>query len=589
MQELSQLSVLGKQWRLREGAAQLGISLAQRLDVPEIVGRIMASRGIGLDEAADYLSPNLARLPDPSSFLDMDTAISRLMTAIENGEKIGIFGDYDVDGSCATALLVRYFHALNIAAELYIPDRLTEGYGPNEIAMKRLAKAGVKVLITVDCGSLAYAPMAKAAELGIDVIITDHHQTKPEKPACVALINPNRIDEDTPHTNLSGAGVAFMLLVGLNRALRHKGYFNGNEPDLKQLLDLVAVSTVCDMVPVTGVNRILVDRGLKVMAARSNAGLRALADVSGVDAMPGTYHAGFLIGPRINAGGRISACDLGARLLSTTDLTEADTLAKRLHELNKERQEIEAQVLDEALQVAEKMYHDEMGALVVAGEGWHPGVIGIVAARVKEKFHRPTFVISFDENGVGKGSGRSIDGIDLGSAVLACGDLLVGGGGHKMAAGLTVEKDKLAAFRQKLDELVLAQAARATRDVFIPHLSIDGALRPGAATLSFLGKLEKLEPFGVGNPEPRFAFTHVTVQGARIVGDGHLKLQLVDMDGGRLDGIAFRAMQGELGPFLSNLKSRNVTICGKLRRNVWNGRETVQILVDDAYDGLWQS
>lgn len=573
---------------MRTASYSAGLTLSQRHSLSEVVGRVLASRGLESEHVPDFLEPTLEQLFDPSDLKDMDVATDRLVKAITSKEVIGIFGDYDVDGSCATALLNRYFRALNQPPEIYIPDRLSEGYGPNDVAMERLKAKGVDVVITVDCGSIAYGPMAKAAELGMDVIITDHHQTRPEKPACVALVNPNRIDEVSPHTNLSGAGVAFMMLVSVNRALRKMGYFNSNPmPDLRSLLDLVAVSSVCDMVPVTGVNRILINRGLKVMARRQNVGLRALSDVCGIDQLPGTYHAGFLIGPRINAGGRIAACDLGARLLSTDDTIEAQRLAEKLHALNLQRQEIEQEVLAEAMTAAEKQFDERTSALVVAGKNWHPGVVGIVAARVKEKFHRPVFIIGVDESGMGKGSGRSIDGIDLGTAVMKCGDILEAGGGHKMAAGLTVKEENIPAFRKKLNELVAEQAERRGPDVFVPHLSIDGHLRPYGATMSFLNQLEQLEPFGIGNPEPRFAFSGILPQGARIVGEDHLKLRLTDADGGKLDAIAFRAMQSELGPFLMNSKTP-VTICGKLRRNVWNGYENVQLLIDDARPGNWE-
>ena len=577
------LSITGRRWRLAETDFGLGMALAQRLGVPEIIGRIMAARGIGLDQANNYLDPQLNQLPDPSTFKDMDTATERLCHAIQTGEQIAVFGDYDVDGSCAAAMLLRYFRQLGLSTLLYIPDRMTEGYGPNPVAMERLKAQGTKVVITVDCGSLAFAAMARAAELGMDVIITDHHQTTPEKPACHALINPNRMDESGQYTNLCGAGVAFLLVVSINRALRKAGYFHDGrtEPDLRPLLDLVATATVCDVVPLTGINRVLVDRGLKMMAQRQNPGLTALADIAGLDTRPQAWHAGFLIGPRINAGGRISACDLGARLLSTDNPQEAQRLAAELHHLNTERQQIEQHMLAEAMTMAEAEAGRSEGALVLVGEGWHPGVVGIVASRIKEVLHRPTFVLAAKE-GVCKGSGRSVSGIDLGRAVLACADYTTAGGGHAMAAGVTLPESNLAGFRKTLNEHILRQAEKATFDVFTPTMKIDGVMAVAGASLDFLHHIDRLEPYGAGNPEPRFAFNGVRIDGARIVGEKHLKCRITDNTGKSLDSIAFRAMDTALGPWLLHTAGRAVNVCGKLSRNVWNGRETAQLVMDDG-------
>ncbi|MBI1363373.1 MAG: single-stranded-DNA-specific exonuclease RecJ [Proteobacteria bacterium] len=588
-QSADALSVLGKRWQLRSADNRGGMLLAQRMGVPEVVGTIMANRGVELTDAAAFLEPNLRDLPDPNHLLDMDKAVERLLGAVTQKQKIAIFGDYDVDGSCGAAMLLRYFRALGMDPLLYVPDRLTEGYGPNAVAMERLKAQGADLVVTVDCGCVAYDAMDAAAKLGLDVVITDHHQGAIKKPVCVALVNPNRVDEESPHTNLSGTGVAFLVLVGLNRALREKGFFTAEqpEPDLRLLLDLVAVATVCDVVPLGGVNRILVDRGLKVMATRRNPGLTALADVAGVDSKPGTYHAGFLIGPRINAGGRIAACDLGATLLSTMDGAHAHALAQRLHQLNQERKEIEEMVQADAMQQAEAMFTPEVGALVLAGKNWHPGVIGIVASRVKDKFHRPVFVLSLDGD-VAKGSGRSISGIDLGRCVQALGDILVGGGGHKMAAGLSILPENIPAFREKLNQMVLQQAARAEGDVFTPYIKLDGFLTPRGANLDLLDQIERLEPYGMGNPEPRFALTGVRVDAPRVVGEKHLSLSLTDGAGGRIRGIAFRAMENPLGSFLLNTAGKAVSVCGSLRRNVWNGSESAQFQLDDAFDGIWQ-
>jgi single-stranded-DNA-specific exonuclease len=581
------LSISGKRWHLKDDSTRTGLALAQRFGLPELVGRVMANRGVTLENAPTYMEPNLRDLPDPAVLKDMGTALARISRAVEKAETIGIFGDYDVDGSAASALLMRYFRHVGVKTELYIPDRLTEGYGPNPVAMQRLKARGVSLLITVDCGSLAHAAMTEAKKLGIDVIITDHHQTGAALPPCEALVNPNRLDDTSGHGVLAGVGVAFLVAVGLNRTLREQGFFNGNrpEPDLRRLLDLVAVATVCDVVPLTGVNRLLVDRGLKVLGGRTNPGLTALADVAGVNERPGTYHAGFVLGPRINAGGRISACDLGARLLATDDPTEARQLAERLQQLNVERKTIEDAVLRDAMDQAEATFKPDDVSLVVAGEGWHPGVIGIVAARLKERFHRPTFVIALDST-VSKGSGRSISGIDLGRAVMACSDILVAGGGHKMAAGVSLEAHRLDDFRARLADDIRRQADPQPQ-VFIERVNIDALVRPRGASLELIDTLEKLEPYGMGNPEPRLALTDVRLQGAKLLGDAHVRVTVTDADGARLNAIAFRCMDGPLGPWLLNTGGRAVTVCGQLRRNVWQGVETPQLQLSDGMEGAW--
>lgn len=586
-----QLSVTGRVWQWRSAPNHIGTALSQKLGIPEVVGRILATRVTDAAAGRHFLEPTLADLPDPSTLRGMDEGAARLADAVEKGEKIFVFGDYDVDGSCGSALLMRYFQwvAKDAGTEpsLYIPDRMSEGYGPNPGAMEKIAADGGQVVVTVDTGSVAFDAFEKAEELGLDVVITDHHQTQSDFPPCVALINPNRMDETTEHTNLAGAGVAFILLLGINRALRERDYFKDRqEPDLRQLLDLVAIASVCDMVPLTGINRILVDRGLKMMGQRRNIGLTALADIAGLDTRPSTYHAGFLVGPRINAGGRIGACDLGANLLLSNDPARAQQMAAQLHSLNEERKEIEAQVLTQAMDTAHDLAKKNAPCMVVAGDGWHPGVIGIVASRIKEVYHRPVFVISFDEDGVGKGSGRSVPGIDLGKAVAASKEHLESGGGHKMAAGLTVMKDKFPAFLEAFEKEIIRQADRADMDVFTPCLKVDGSLTTTGATLDLLDAIEKLEPYGSGNPEPRFVFPGVRADGVRVVGENHLKCRLTHPAGkGYLDAIAFRAMGNELGPWLMNSKGRSITLCGKLRRNVWQGRETVQLQIDDGCDG----
>ncbi|MEL0144869.1 MAG: single-stranded-DNA-specific exonuclease RecJ, partial [Alphaproteobacteria bacterium] len=457
---LVERSVTGKRWVLREADNRMGMALSQRLGVPEIVGRVMAARGIGIDEAEAFLNPTLRdALPDPAVLEDMTRAAERLAAAIRDGESIAVFGDYDVDGATSSALLARFLSALGVPARIYIPDRIAEGYGPTSPAMLRLNAEGADLVITVDCGTTAFAPLEAAADAGVDVIVVDHHVAEPALPRAIAVVNPNRLDDRSGQGTLAAVGVTFLLTVATNRILRDIGWYESSgrkEPDLLGLLDLVALGTVCDVVPLTGLNRAFVSQGLKVMGKRRNPGLVALSDVARVESKLTEYHAGFLLGPRVNAGGRVGEAGLGARLLMTTDSGEALELAQKLDVWNAERREIEAHVLDEAIaQVEDADLSAAM--LVAAGEGWHPGVIGIVAGRLKERFNRPAFVIGF-EGSEGKGSGRAVEGVDLGSAVIAArqAGLLINGGGHKMAAGLTVAREKLGALRDFLEERVAA-------------------------------------------------------------------------------------------------------------------------------------
>lgn len=587
-------SITGKLWQLKNNDMRLGLNLSQKLGVSPIVGHILSSRGFTeTDMALTFLTPKLSDLPDPNHLLGMEDAVHRLIDAIEKGEKIAIFGDYDVDGGCATALLVRYFRSIGLEALLYIPDRMTEGYGPNNQAMDTLKAMGADVVITVDCGSVAFEPMAYAKSIGLDVIITDHHQTVPELPECVALVNPNRVDETSPCTMLSGAGVAFYMVLSLTRALREKGFFNEDhkEPDNRYLLDLVAVSTVCDMVPVLGPNRVLVAMGLKALASRRNLGLAALADVSGVNEKPNTYHAGFMIGPRINAGGRISDCDIGAKLLSTENPTEAQNLAEQLNLLNEERKNIEADVLTEAMTQAENMMADNPNCLVVAGEGWHEGVIGIVASRIKEKFHRPSIVIAINGREA-KGSGRSISGIDLGKAIIDHKNLLIKGGGHKMAAGLSVETAKIDDLRKALETHVSKQLEASKEDLLTQKLYVDDCIGLEGVNLKLIDELDRLEPYGSGHYEPKFVITGVTVNFAKAVGaDGsHLSLSISSLSGQQLRGIAFRAMESDIGPYILSAQKtkKNISVLATLKRNSWQGRDSVQMQVVDVMEGTFK-
>lgn len=578
-------SLTGRSWRFRSTDTRLGMAISQRLNLPEIMGRVLAGRGVGLDQAESYLNPVLQNdLPDPSGLVDMDLAAERFVSAIASRESIAIFGDYDVDGATSSALLQRYLNQIGQPVILYVPDRMTEGYGPNGPALTALAKRGARLVITVDCGTMAFAALAEGRQAGLDVIVVDHHLAEATLPEAYAVVNPNRLDDTSGQGVLAAVGVAFLLLVAVNRALRARGWFAQNgfaEPNLMKLLDLVALGTVCDVASLTGVNRALVRQGLKVMAQRLNPGIRALADVAGNDTDPTVYHAGFIFGPRINAGGRVGKSDLGARLLASNDSSEITVIAAELHHLNRERQSIEAQVLEEALAQAETKRGDG-GLLLVAGHGWHPGVIGIVASRLKDRYNLPCLVIGIDAAGIGKASGRSITGVDLGAAVTSArqAGLLITGGGHKMAAGLTVTAAKIPELQAFLNERLAPQVASAGT---AGSVGLDGILAAGAATIELIDTLQLAGPYGAGNPEPRFAFPDARVVDARIVGADHVSCVLVTGDGGRLSGIAFRSVQTPLGQaLLAGPRSGPLHVAGKLRADSWRGVRRVQLHVDDA-------
>jgi single-stranded-DNA-specific exonuclease len=576
-------SVRGRRWRLREGDARVGEAISERLAVPEIVGRLLALRGVDVDHAPVFLAPRLRdQLPDPSHLRDIEAAAARLVAAVRSSETIGIFGDYDVDGATSAALLARFFTAVGAPTRIYVPDRLREGYGPNTPALLRLRAEGLLVVITVDCGTNALLPLAEAAEAGLEVIIVDHHVAEPLLPRAFAIVNPNRLDEDSPHGQLAAVGVAFLLAVAVNRALRRAGWYSGSraEPDLLQWLDLVALGTVCDVVPLTRVNRALVAQGIKVARRQTNCGLAALAAVAGVSEPIDAYHLGFVLGPRVNAGGRVGAADLGARLLATDDAALATELAGRLDAYNRERRDIEARTLEAAIGLVEGTAQSPV-LVFAAGEDWHPGVIGIVAARLKERYERPACVVALAD-GIGKGSGRSVAGLPLGPAVIAArqAGLLINGGGHAMAAGFTVAAEKLDVLRAFLAERL---GDGRGNEPLLPELRIDGALTIAAAQGELLDHITKLAPFGAANPEPRFVFSGVRVAHAEPVGTGHLRCTLADpLDTGCLRAIAFRAAETPLGKFLTETRGAAIHVAGHLRRDGWRGGDAVQLSIDDA-------
>ena len=550
-------------------------AMAQATTLPPPLCRTLAKRGVAPENADAFLAPTLRDLlPDPHAMRDMQKAAARFLGAVKSRQKIAIFADYDVDGGSSAALLITWLRDMGLPATLYIPDRIDEGYGPNDEAMMALA-ADHDLIICVDCGTLSHGPIAAAK--GADVIVLDHHLGAETLPDAHAVVNPNRQDEDGDLGHLCAAAVVFLMLVEANRQMKADG---AKGPDLMAMLDLVALATVADVAPLIGVNRALVRQGLTVMGRRQRIGITALADVAGMNEAPSSYHLGFLLGPRVNAGGRIGKADLGARLLSTDNPREAEAMAAKLDELNTERREVEAAVRDLAMDQATDRGLD--GPLVwAAGKGWHPGVVGIVAARLKEATNRPAVVIGIDEDGVGKGSGRSVSGIDLGAAIQRCAadGALLKGGGHKMAAGLTVAADQLEAAMARLGELLAKQGA----DKIGPaDLRLDGILMPGAATVELIQQIEQAGPFGAGAPAPRFAFPDVQILFAKQVGANHLKLTFGDGLGARIDAISFGAMDGPLGPMLTGHNGARFHLAGRLEINTWQGRQSPQLRLEDA-------
>ncbi len=569
-------SVTGRRWVgpdvAQDRAAEV---LAQRTALPHPLCQVLAKRGVPPEEAVGFLAPALRDLlPDPRRLKDMEPAAARFVAAMQERQRIAIFADYDVDGGSSAALLISWLRQMGRTATLYVPDRIDEGYGPNVPAMQALAAAH-DLIVCVDCGTLSHAPIA-AVEGAADVIVLDHHLGGETLPPAHAVVNPNRQDEDGSLGYLCAAGVVFLMLVEARRQLRDAGQ---SSPDLMAMLDLVALATVADVAPLIEANRALVRQGLRVMSHRDRPGLRALADVARMDTAPNSYHLGFLLGPRVNAGGRIGKADLGARLLASDNPVEAAAMAERLDQLNTERREIEEAVRAAAMAQAEA--HGLDAPLVwAAGEGWHPGVVGIVASRLKEATNRPAIVIGLD-GAEGKGSGRSVSGVDLGASIqrLVAEDLLLKGGGHRMAAGLTVARAQLEPAMARLGELLARQGAGAGGP---QDLRLDGVLMPGAVTVELIEQIETAGPFGASAPAPRFALPDMEITFAKPVGESHLKLTVSDGLGGRLEAIAFGAMTGPLGARLSAAGGRRFHLAGRLDINTWRGRQTPQLRLEDA-------
>ena len=578
-------SLTGKVWRdrLDPAASRMALAIAQKTEMSDILARVIAGRGVDLDAAEGFLNPAIRDLmPDPSTLVGLDEAVDRLVKAVRSGETVALFGDYDVDGACSVALMQRFLEAVGTKVIPYIPDRIFEGYGPNIGAMDELIGKGATLIVTLDCGSTSTAPIAHARQKGADVLVIDHHQVLHDLPDANAVVNPNRPDDLSGLGHLSAAGVTFMVLVGLNRALRQQGI--SGLPDLMALVDLVALSTVCDVVPLRGLNRAFVRRGLDVIRAGANHGLSALVLASRVSGPVTPYHLGYMLGPRINAGGRIGDAGLGARLLAGADEHELLAIAAQLDELNAERQRIEKQAVDEAAAAADAEIGDGEGppVLVLASESWHPGIVGLVASRLKDRFNRPAFAIALGPDGTGTGSGRSVPGVDLGKAVSAAVEqgLLVKGGGHAMAAGITVSPGGFGKFRAFLSELLAEDVARSRAGASI---LVDAALTARGASLEFVQELEKAGPFGMGNPNPVFAFPAHQARFPRIVGQGgHVSFTLTSGDGGRLKAIAFGAADTPLGTALQGDGDEKLHLCGTLGINHWQGRDEVQFRLIDA-------
>jgi len=577
-------SLSGKRWRLREADEGDVVTMARQQSIPDALARVMAARGITPGTAAGYLSPRLRdSFPDPSDFADMDKAAGLVWDAIDAERPMAVFADYDVDGATSAAQLIRYFRHFGRTADIYVPDRVEEGYGPSGAAFETLKARGAELVITVDCGAAAHAALAHAASIGLDVIVIDHHLMDADMPPASALVNPNRPDDRSGCGHLAAAGVTFVFLAALNREGRRRGLITpDNEPSLLDWIDLAALGTICDVVPLTGVNRAITAQGLKAMGGWRHLGLRCLAEASGVEGEAGTYHAGFVIGPRINAGGRVGRADLGATLLTTEDETLARRIAGELDGLNTERRAIEADVLEAASQQLEGQAADR-AILIAAGEGWHPGVIGVVAGRLKERFDKPVIVIGIDREAqppVGKGSGRSVPGVNLGGAIAAAREagLLTSGGGHAMAGGLSMDPDRITELVAFLDERLAPELAAAADEM---ALKADGVLTASGVTLELARMLERAAPFGQGNAEPRFVLPGMRVSFAKRVGTDHVRFTLSDPDSRRVDGICFRCADTPIGEALLAAGPGLFHAFGRLKLDAWQGRERVQLHLED--------
>lgn len=581
-------SLSGRQWRMRPADPTITRAHAQTLGLDEPLARALAAREVAPEDGGNFLQPTLKSLfPDPSSFMDMDKAATAILDALQAGKSIHVFADYDVDGASSAALLVRWFRCIGAELPIYVPDRMKEGYGPSAPAFDRLKAMGADLVITVDCGAAANEAVAHATSINLDVVVIDHHMMREEPPKCLAVVNPNRPGCPSGQGNLAAAGVVFVLLAALNREGRKRNLFEGKlEPDIRQWLDLAAMGAICDVTRLTGFNRALASLGLRVMSSWKNPGMSALLTVAGSEPGPAkSNHAGFILGPRINAGGRIGQSDLGAKLLSTDNAQEARMLAEELNRLNVARREVESDVTEMAIRRVEATgaHNDGSPAVVVAGDDWHPGVVGIVAGRLRERWRKPVVVIGVDPvTGIGKGSGRSQQGMNLGRAIQSAWEngLLVAGGGHAMAAGLTVLADGIDAFRDYLNQALSSEQIVAQE---MDWVEVDALIDARAATRDLFESFEQLAPFGPGNPEPMFAIENLQAREPMAMNGGHVRCRLVGPDGASVRAIAWRCADLPTGKALLSGQG-GLCVTGRLKADDWNGRRGVQFEIEDVAD-----
>ena len=578
---MNTLSISGKNWILKKYNQEEISFLKDNFFLDEITSKLLSIRKIKKEDIKSFLNPSIKNfLPNPNTLMDMEKATLRTSKSIYKKEKVGIFGDYDVDGATSTALLGKYFTELKIPYEIYIPDRKKEGYGPSIKSFKELIDKGVKIIFTVDCGTLSFDAIEFAKENNTDVIVLDHHQSEIKLPKAFSVINPNRFDDESNLQYLCAAGVTFMFLVSINRKLRLESWFTKNkidEPNLINYLDLVSLGTVCDVVPLIGLNRAIVKQGLKILKIKNNLGLKTLLDICKIESNPSIYHLGFMLGPRINAGGRVGKCSHGANLLLDTDPKNAFKLASELDQFNKERQMLEKDLLRKLLNETKDYSKDPV--LVLSGSNWHEGIIGIVAARLKDKFNKPVIIISIDGE-IGKASARSIVGFDIGSVIIAATQdkILLKGGGHKMAGGFSINIKNI----EKFKEFVFRRFRNINEDLTSEKpLYLDSTISPAAVNLDFYNKVNNLAPFGSGNPEPKFIIENLKTVNSKIVGEKHIKSILIGMDGSSIKTIAFNAVENDLGAYLLKNNNKIFNIAGKLSLNEWKGQSNVEFIIDD--------
>ena len=575
-------SVSNKNWIFKKYNEQDVIFYKENYSLDELTSKLLSIRNIKKEDVQTFLNPSIKNfLPNPEILKDMQKSAKRTTRAISQKHKIGIFGDYDVDGASATALLANFFNSINVPYEIYIPDRKKEGYGPSAESFKKLIDNGTKLIFTVDCGTLSFDAIDYASNNDIDVIVLDHHQSEINLPKAHSIVNPNRLDDKSDLKYLCAAGVTFMFLISLNKELRSTDWFIKSkitEPNLLEYLDLVALGTVCDVVPLVGLNRAIVSQGLKILKSKKNLGLKTLFDICDIQTKPNVYHIGYQLGPRINAGGRVGKSSHGANLLISNNPKDVFKIATELDHFNKERQILEKDLMDKILKNLENKTHESV--MVIFGKNWHEGVIGIVASRIKDKFNKPVIIISIDDNGIGKASARSIVGFDIGSVIIAAVQekILIKGGGHKMAGGFTIKTENVGKFKK----FILKKFERLSNSKMnIKPLYLDSIIAPTALNLQFYNKVNSLAPFGSGNPEPKFVLENMKSINYKIIKDKHIKSVLVGLDGSSVKSIAFNCVENEIGAYLLKKDKKLFNIAGKLSLNEWQGQSNVEFIIDD--------